>query len=271
MPDYPINEQRLDLMKNDHISMEECVAQYLSDKKDCLPSLYTWKFTSSIATERFGISFSGQTLFDKVMELKKSLRQQVASSTCTVRQGEIATYFIKEWGGIRRFTKVDETLARFSELKGSPIAPQRLKIPFQGVSSWSKWASIVCPDWACIYDARVAYSLNAINYLAGANQPIFPTPPGQNSRLKMLDITTLLLSQRLQKGESSDPDKMRIKHFIPKPDTYLQYLALLRGVSTALWEDPGRIHEVEMLLFSLADGEIYSDVFERLSNRFSPC
>ncbi|KPG91922.1 hypothetical protein AEQ67_28505 [Pseudomonas sp. RIT-PI-q] len=252
-------------MKKDHTSIEGCVAQYLIDKKDCLPSLYTWKFTTSIATERFGISFSGQTPFEKVMELKNSLRKQVASSTCTIQQGEIAKYFIKEWGGIRRFTKVEETLRHFSGLKGSSIAPQRLKIPFQGISSWSKWASIVCPDWACIYDARVAYALNAINYLAGANQLIFQVPPGQNSRLRMLDINTLLLSQRLQNGESSDPAKMRINHFIPKPDTYLRYLALLRGVSNAVWNDTSHIHEVEMLLFALADGEIYSDVFERLS------
>ncbi|URM26309.1 hypothetical protein LLY42_20550 [Pseudomonas frederiksbergensis] len=112
MPDSPINEQRLDLMKKNQISMEECVAQYLSDKKDCLPSLYTWKFTSSIATERFGISFSGQTLFDKVMELKKSLRQQVASSTCAVKQGEIAEYFIKNgvgYGVLPRSTKRSDT------------------------------------------------------------------------------------------------------------------------------------------------------------------
>jgi hypothetical protein len=32
-----------------------------------------------------------------------------------------------------------------------------------------------------------------------------------------------------------------------------------------LWGDVDHIHEVEMLLFSLADGDIYQEAFNRLS------
>ena len=96
-------------------------------------------------------------------------------------------------------------------------------------------------------------------------------PEGRNSRLKMLDISTLLLSERLGHWEpqtpgASDPKTIRKNHFIPEPNTYAAYLSLVSKVSEDLWGDSNHIHEVEMLLFSLADAGIYSDVFNRLSN-----
>ncbi len=34
-----------------------------------------------------------------------------------------------------------------------------------------------------------------------------------------------------------------------------------------LWNDTNHIHEVEMLLFSLADRQIYQDVFDRIARK----
>ena len=245
--------------------MEKAVAEFLREKKDDLPSLYDWAFDDHFATTEFGIAFTGKTSFDRTLELKAGLRYLVLSTRCEAEHGRVATYFIKVWGGITRFSKVRETLELFSPHKGSPAVPAGFKPSFKLISSWSKWASIVCPDWACIYDARVAYSLNAINYLTGAAYPIFPMPEGRNTRLKMLDVTTLLLGERLLQGESSDPKSMREKHFVPEQDAYLRYLSIVRKVSKDLWGDEKHIHEVEMLLFALADGEIYQEVFNRLA------
>lgn len=245
--------------------MENAVADYLRDKKDLLPSLYTWKFDDVRAAELFGISFAGGDWFQKTLELKEGLRSRVRSTTCDIVHGDIATYFIKEWGGITRFSKVTETLELFADHQGQRTLPPAFKPSLKLISSWSKWASIVCSEWACIYDARVAYSLNAINYLKGIGHPIFPMPEGRNTRLQMLDITTLLLNQRLQEDESSDPKSLRKRHFLPDRDTYVTYLELVRNVSMQLWDDTDHIHEVEMLLFALADGKIYQDVFERVA------
>lgn len=245
--------------------MDKLVAEYLLGKKDELPSLYDWGFDHARVTAEFGLSFIGSTSFERTLELKAGLRELVRVNDCNAEQGRIATYFIKVWGGITRFSKVDETLQQFSEFKGTSTVPVGYKPSFQRVSSWSKWASIICPEWACIYDARVAYSLNAINFLAGAKHPIFPMPEGRNSRLKMLDITTLILGDRLHRGDSSDPRSLRKKHFIPEHEAYARYLHLVRQVSNYLWDDSCHIHEVEMLLFSLADTDLYQDVFDRLS------
>ncbi len=245
--------------------MDKAVAEFLRKKKDDLPSLYDWTFDDHLASSEFGIDFSGKNSFERTLELKAGLRDLVLSTCCEAEHGRVATYFIKVWGGITRFSKVSETLELFSSHRGSTTMPAGFKPSFKLISSWSKWASIVCPDWACIYDARVAYSLNAINYLAGAKHPIFPIPEGRNTRLKMLDITTLLLAERLISGESSDPKSMRKKHFVSEQDAYLLYLSIVRKVSKDLWGDDKHLHEVEMLLFALADGEIYREVFNRLA------
>jgi len=246
--------------------MENAIADYLRNKKDLLPSLYDWKFDDARAAELFEISFEGRDWFQKTLELKEGLRSRVRSTACATVHGDVATYFIKKWGGITRFSKVAETLELFAQYQGEKVIPLDFKPPFERISSWSKWASIVCSDWACIYDTRVAYSLNAINYLQGIGHPIFPMPDGRNTRLRMLDITTLLLNERLQSDESSDPKSLKARHFLPDHDAYVTYLKLAQGVSMQLWNDTEHIHEVEMLLFSLADGQIYQDVFDRIAH-----
>lgn len=245
--------------------MDTAVAEFLRKKKNDLPSLYDWTFDDHVASSEFGINFSGETSFDRTLELKDGLRKLVLSTRCEAEHGRVATYFIRVWGRITRFSKVSETLELFSSHRGSTTMPAGFEPSFKLISSWSKWASIVCPDWACIYDARVAYSLNAINYLTGAKHPIFPMPQGRNTRLKMLDITTLLLGERLLAGESSDLKSIKNNHFVSEENAYPEYLSIVRKVSEDLWGDEKHIHEVEMLLFALADGDIYQEVFNRLA------
>ena len=205
--------------------MDKLVADYLRPWKDALPAIYDWSFDHDRAALEFGLSFEGANSFERTLELKSGLRDLVRETDCQAEHARVAAYFIKVWGGITRFSKIDETLGRFHNLKGSMIPPENYTPPFQMISSWSKWASIICPDWACIYDARVAYSLNAINHLGGAEYSIFPVPEGRNSRLKMLDVSTLLLSKKLRGSKSStradsDPRAIRKNHFIPERTAY---------------------------------------------------
>lgn len=129
--------------------MESAVADYLRDKKDLLPSLYNWSFDDARATELFGISFAGQDWFQKTLELKEGLRSRVRSTACATVHGDVATYFIKEWGGITRFSKVSETLELFAQYQGQKLPLLDFQPSMKLISSWSKWASIVCSEWAC--------------------------------------------------------------------------------------------------------------------------
>ena len=241
--------------------MNNKISDYLRDKKDNISSLYTWEFNVELPKKKFGIDAEGTNWLEKTISLKQGLREYLSKRPDA--QVDVAEYFITEWGGIRRFSKSKETVKDFSNWQDSQTRPEDVKPKFNSVSSWSKWLSLVCPAWACIYDSRVAYSLNAINYLGGGNHKIFPIPEGRNTRLGILDISTLLLMKKLKKGDSSNPKDIKKAYFIKEQDAYLDYLDMMVAVSKALWGDKTHIHEVEMLLFALADTAIYEDVLAK--------
>jgi len=239
--------------------MNNKVANYLRDKKDNIAALYTWDFNVDKPRNKFDVVAEGENCLDKTISLKHGLREYLSKNPNA--KVDVAEYFITEWGGIRRFSKSKEIVEEFSKWQDSQSRPADFKPNFASVSSWSKWLSLVCPAWACIYDSRVAYSINAINYLRGGDHKIFPIPNGRNTRLGILDIATLLLKMRLKKEDGSNPKDIEKAHFIKEQDAYLDYLDMMVAVSKVLWGDETHTHEVEMLLFALADTAIYEDVW----------
>lgn len=244
------------------MSTADHIANYLNGKKDQVAKLYAWKFNEAIPLERFKITVAGNSWYDKTISLKQQLRRYLTENPDS--HGHVADYFIKGWGGIKGFRKSAEVVKSFSHLQGKDQRPAAFNPDFESVSSWSKWAALVCPNWACIYDARVAYSINAINYLNGGDGKIYPAPPGRNTRLQLVDVVTLLLMKKLTKDSSSDPKDIALAHFIEEKNVYVEYLDLVTSVSEKIWGDRSKFHDVEMLLFSLADKEIYSDLFTKV-------
>lgn len=250
------------------MEMDKLISEYLASRKSSISTIYTWKFVESIPLNLFGVSVTGSTWYEKTISLKQSLRIYIRGKRDD--QEKVAQYFIKDWGGIKRFSKSKEVVGQFNTLAETSAMPANFKPKFSSVSSWSKWASLVCPAWACIYDARVAYSINAINLLNGGGHKIFPTPDGRNTRLSLIDVSTLLLSTKISPIDSSNPKDIEKKYFVPKEDAYIQYVNIVKAVSNSLWGDYGHIHEVEMLLFALADTDIYEDVFLYVSKYVQP-
>jgi hypothetical protein len=241
------------------------IAKYLEGQKNKLAELYSCEFNTKIPLEKFGILIKGDTWFEKTINLKLALRKRIEEKTKDQNELEkIATYFIKDWGGIRRFSKPEEVVEMFGNMTGTDVCPKDFKPTFKSISSWSKWASLVCPKWACVYDARVAYSINAINYLSGGVHKIFPIPEGRNTRLNLFDVSTLILSAKIKETDKSEPKFIRKSYFVADSAAYIEYLSVVRGVSQRLWNDHEHIHEVEMLLFALADIAIYESVFARI-------
>lgn len=240
--------------------MHNDIATYLSPYKDRLDELYRWPFDEDIPHKAFGFTFSGKTPFQKDSELKRQMSEAAKRAPSEEVKEQLATYFIKVWGGIISFSNAKAIIERFNPVSFSAV-PAKADFSFKGISSWSKWLSIVCPEWACIYDARVAYSLNAINYISGAKHKIFPMPEGRNTQLNILDITTLLLGKRLSAADSSKPKTIKTSHFVPEAAAYEKYTEVLHSVHSLLWGTSAPRYYSEMLLFSLADTYIYRDVF----------
>ena len=241
--------------------MHEEITKFLKPHKGNLDALYDWSFNEDIPKKRFGITAQGKTWTQKTRDLKSKLVDR-ATSANSDELTKIADYFIRDWGGIRRFTRSAETVRQFKVIAGYKKIPENLDFPYKSISSWSKWASLICPSWACIYDARVAYSLNAINYLSGASYKIFPIPDGRNTKLRMLDVTTLLLSSKITASDENKPDSLRKKYFVSQAEVYRKYLQTVNEVSKQLWNDENHVHDVEMILFAIADSIAYEALFD---------
>lgn len=102
------------------------------------------------------------------------------------RRAEVSEWFVREWGGIRG--------NHANTIAGHVLAvtnggPARLR----AVSSWSKVAVLADPNRYAIYDARVAFALNALQVLEhGHIVEQFPVPPGRNTEInRAIDILAL--------------------------------------------------------------------------------
>ena len=244
--------------------MHEGLSTYLTKHKDDIEGHYKWQFDESLPQKRFGFSFSGKTPFQKTLELKRQLAEAVRKARNVETKVRLADYFIKDWGGIRRFSHTEKMVSSLDALIASKAPPKGAQFPYENISSWSKWLSVICPDWAPIYDARVAYSLNGINFLQGGLSKAFPIPTGRNTKTALIDTSTLVVMARLSKGPDSKNEDIGSAHYWRPNEVYSQYLSSIRTTHQQLWREKPIVY-TEALLFALADTVIFSDVVKRLS------
>ena len=101
-------------------------------------------------------------------------------------------------------------------------------------------------------------------------------PPAQLIRTKLSSYCrpvdqgttkTLLLSAKVEVEDNTQPAALRRKYFISERDVYRTYLKIVQEVSKQLWTDESHIHEVEMLLFAIADSVAYESLFNSLAEQ----
>ncbi len=249
--------------------MDRYIAGLVETMRDDLASHYRWPFDENVPRERFGIVVQGSNWLEKTLSLKAQLSARVIEHRGDRSElRRIANYFIQEWGGIKRFDRAADVIDEFHDIIDSEAMPSSdYKFAFDGISSWSKWLTLACPIWACIYDARVAYTLNVLNFINGGAARIFPSPEGRNSKLKMFDIASLLLADKVVTGDHPDPESLREKYFVSRKDAYREYLCIIRNVSEHVWKDRRHLPHVEMMLFALSDNVVYRNLFDSLVAR----
>lgn len=160
-------------------------------------------------------------------QLKRSLSK--AWSIATHRQRlKLAHWIVSDWGGVKRNKPgtIEEHIER--------ARPNNKRFPFKGIASYSKILTISNPEMYAIYDARVAASLNALQFLVRSTPAVyFPIPTGQNNTVRRFANTL--------------PKEGSIR-VIPD-ETYSAYLEALRQTCI----DQGcTLTEVEMVLFAVA-------------------
>ena len=181
----------------------------------------------------------------------------------------LCLWIVKDWGGIVTAKDSDTLKLIFQFLKADN--PQ-----FNRISSTSKVGSYMFPEKYVIYDSRVAYSLNWIILSKNAGDRFFPIPNGRNSKMSAFEMNVLIRLKNIDKYVPSVISEMNKRmyirnkdksNYIPEKDAYQELNKLIKIISERLWdrEKSKMLYFTEMLLFSIADREVFVDITNKLS------
>ena len=215
-------------MKN----LDATLLSFAQSNLPSLPQVYTWKLNASVLQQSFGLTLDGTNGYERARELKRKLAQAWASSP-PPRRAELADYAVRVWGGVRG--NAAKTLQGYVDAVSQGEVPATHK----GIASWSKVAAFSDPERHAIFDARVSFSLNAIQSLAKEEAPCwwFPKLPGRNTLLK--EAWPILKAQ-------ADAERWTR---VGSRETYPHYIQLLERAAGPLGVGIG---DIEMLLFAKA-------------------
>lgn len=212
-------------------SLDAILYSYAKQHLPSLPRDYKWKFDATVVSHSFKLTINGQNWYEKTRALKRGIANEWISSPGL--RIALADYAVRVWGGVKR--NAATTIQSYVQAVSQGQIPPTHK----GIASWSKVAAFSNPDLHAIFDARVSFSLNAIQMLQGDGERWwFPHLAGRN---KLLNATWPLL-----KAHATQKNWNRIE----SKKVYSTYIDLIKSVAQQL---DVCIDDVEMLLFSKAE------------------
>jgi hypothetical protein len=253
------------------------IASYLSHYKKDLQNMYKWSAPTDklinlkVISENEAETINKLKPFDKEIKIKErvgeKLKQEQKSNPGAFI--ELCKWVVKDWGGIKGGK--DQQLAGLITTFLKDDKPS-----FERIASTSKVGSLIFPEKYIIYDSRVTSALNWIILSENAGKKFFPIPSGRNSKLSAFDMSILIRLKNIStyKPESinSLDNKKYISNndsnlFIDKDDSYNELCQLIKEVNQQLWKgEPlkrNRLYYTEMLLYSLADKQIFIDIVSK--------
>lgn len=272
---YKKEEDVMKIKYNDSFDIDKIVA-YLKPYTTNINTSYMWdtpaneellhaKDSGMFNTEQFNVLISEKNMLERNVLLKKILCSILSSTNSSESKKMIFKWIVNKWGGInfKNINKLYDSVIKF--LDKNNLNTQKLS--FDSIASVTKVLSFVCPEKYIIYDARVAYSVNWILLKTGASKMFFPMPESRNSKLNAVDISTLIRLSNINNYESKVGTKHMISNsdkevFIDKSMAYTTLCDLIMKVNNRLWDDDRKEYPfyTEMLIFSLADTNIFSDI-----------
>jgi hypothetical protein len=247
------------------------IVEYLRPLSIKINELYKWKFKieslyelnifSSDELDSLDIS----NIFEREIKLKKLISNKIRDlkSKNDISFYALANWIIVKWGNISSECP-NEVIDNFLHAE-KPV--------FDRIASTSKVGAFLYPNKYIIYDSRVAYSLNWIILSKLAGSHFFQIPNGRNSKMNAFDLDVLI---RLFSISNYIPDKIedlnnklfisnkdKLK-YIAKDDSYYYLRNLIVEINKELWkgdlERVNNLYYTEMLLFAIADKEIYFEI-----------
>lgn len=254
------------------------IVAYLEKYKLNLPNLYKWNpkierlVELETLTDKDVIEINGlATNYEKELRLKKIVGKKL-NETLKLKSdlfNQLCLWVIKDWGGILTAND-DDTLNLIKDFLTQE------KPDFNRIASLSKVGAYLFPEKYIIYDSRVAYSLNWIILSENAGQYFFPIPEGRNSKMSAFDLNVLIRLKNMSNYKPENIEDLDYKLyvskadkniFIDKKDAYFELNNLIEIVNKKLWkgdyEKEQNLYYTEMLLFSIADREVFLDITSR--------
>lgn len=279
------------------------VADYLSVHRSKLNGFH-WRIEASCGQEgvrRELLScMSVEGGFAETMQLRQAVaaraREIQAQAELPRRMedlADLARFVISDWGSLNgnlqktidryaeRFTGIHipfDIIRSAAELQAAvPPRKRRGLFSFSGVASWSKWLSFVWNDWALIYDARIAFALDAIHFNCKVDAPVFPVPVGRNPLLANFDAQSSAafawVAWSVGANLSASETRSRLVNAVaPEKEAYGYYLAVMAEAYQLLWpsfESRPLVH-TEMLLFMISIEDIADDFAREMLARLAP-
>lgn len=135
------------------------------------------------------------------------------------------------------------------------------------------------PERFVAYDSRLAYALNWAMLYTGATDVFLPIPSGRNTKLAsyQMDVLIKLKYKNLYKPKSLKAlnNKQYIKErdkklYVPTEDAYMVLIDLIKKINEKLHpgENANKLYMTEILLFSIADKEVFRDITENVNINF---
>ncbi|GKU24378.1 hypothetical protein CFOLD11_12040 [Clostridium folliculivorans] len=182
-------------------------------------------------------------------------------------------WIVSNWGGINSINveKLNSSVEQF--LKQRAEGSKYAKI--ESRASVTKVLSFIDPEKYIIYDTRVAYSINWILLKTNSSKMFFPMSEGRNSKLRGVNIETLIRLSRASEyldnlNDKKVMSKVDKKIFIDDTLAYPMLCDLIAAINHKLWSDERTKYPfyTEMLLFAIADNIIFEDVLKTCSMKF---
>lgn len=209
----------------------DALFDYTQENLSQLHKKYSWKINYNDIPVPITPNLN-DTLYDQNKKLRLCLSRYFASCDDNEKI-KVITWYIKNWGGIRR-TK-ENTIKEYTLSNEDDLIAKQSK----GISSWSKALSIRNPLKFAIYDARVASALNSIQIIYNVDEKIyFPHLSSRNTKIIESNKIRNEIKKYWKNGEEID--------------FYRYYLKILEELVKKIGNGIDA-HDIEMLLFADAE------------------
>lgn len=224
-----------------------------------------FNYNFDISDELFSVSdkdelSSNSNPYDQNVKLKWIISNKYKAFT---ESTAIDFWIINEWGGIRGFKPTERNIKKIATYK-KQLEKRRLSLDsFSTISSLSKLSSFIDPNNFVIYDSRVIYTLNWLILTSenqnGLKEKYFPMPSGRNKIISDFDMNTIINISHISEYVGNN------ELFLPKQQAYFEFCDFIKANTKEICGENSKPFELEMLLFTLADKEIFQDLKENIN------